>query len=62
MAYTGPLADRIEIRELIETYADAVMWGDEAAWAGVWAEDSFWALPDFPGLEGFTGKAAIVAA
>ncbi len=60
MAYTGPLQDRVEIRELIEIYADAVMRSDEAAWSGVWAEDSFWSLPEFEGLEAFTGRDAIV--
>jgi ketosteroid isomerase-like protein len=61
MAFTGPLADRIEIRELIEAYSDAVMRGDSAAWGRVWAEDAYWALPEFPGHEEFVGRAAIVA-
>lgn len=61
MAYSGPLADRIEIRELIEAYSDAVMRGDVEDWGQVWAEDAFWALPEFPGHEAFHGRAAIIA-
>ncbi len=61
MPYHGPHQDRVEIRELIETYADAVMRGDPVDWASVWADDSYWSLPDFPGLEEFVGKDAIVA-
>ncbi|HZU64709.1 MAG TPA: nuclear transport factor 2 family protein [Novosphingobium sp.] len=61
MPYTGPLEDRILIRELIETYAHGVMTRDAALWGGTWAEDAFWALPEWPDLEGFSGKAAIVA-
>lgn len=60
MAFTGPIADRIEIRELIETYADAVMRGDAEEWGTVWAEDAYWELPEYPGHEGFQGRAAIV--
>jgi len=61
MAYTGPLADRIEIRELIEAYSDAVMRGDAEDWGKVWAEDAYWALPEYPGHEEFIGRDAIVA-
>lgn len=60
MAFTGPLEDRLEIRELIDTYADAVQIRDAEAWGSVWAEDAYWALPEFPKHEGFTGKRAIV--
>lgn len=61
MSFTGPLEDRILIRELIETYAHGVMTRDAALWAGTWAEDASWALPEWPDLGGFEGKAAIVA-
>ena len=61
MAYRGPVQDRLEIRELIEAYSDAVMRGDAEAWAEVWAEDSYWSLPEFPSLEEFIGRAAIVS-
>lgn len=62
MAFTGPLEDRILIRELLDTYAHGVMTRDAELWAGTWAEDAFWALPEFPDLGGYTGKPAIVAA
>ena len=62
MAFTGPLEDRVLIRELMETYACGVMERDEALWAGTWADDAYWALPEFPDLGGFEGKAAIVSA
>jgi len=61
VAFTGPFADRLAIRELIEVYADAVIRRDADLWASVWAEDAWWALPDYPGLEGFRGRDAIRA-
>ncbi|HUD30808.1 MAG TPA: nuclear transport factor 2 family protein [Novosphingobium sp.] len=61
MAFTGPLEDRVLIRELLDTYAHAVMTRDAEAWAATWAEDAYWALPEFPDLGGFSGKAEIVA-
>ena len=62
MAFTGPLEDRILIREVMESYAHGVMTKDAELWASLWAEDAYWALPEFPDLGGFDGKAAIVAA
>lgn len=61
MPFTGPVEDRLAIRELIETYADAVILRDPDLWISVWADDAFWALPDYPGLEGFRGRDAILA-
>jgi len=60
MAFEGPFEDRLAIRELLDTYADAVCRNDVEAWAATWAEDSFWALPDYPDLGEVRGKAAIV--
>ncbi len=60
MVFNGPLEDRILVRELIETYANAVMERDMDAWGAVWAEDAYWALPEYPDLEGFRGRKAIV--
>lgn len=62
MPYTGPLEDRILIRELMETYAHAVMTKDAELWATAWADDAYWALPEFPDLGGFSGKETIVSA
>ncbi len=44
MAYNGPLEDRVAIRELIETYNDAVHRRDADAWADTWTEDAEWDL------------------
>ena len=60
-AFTGPLEDRIAIRELMDTHAHGVMTKDAALWGSIWAEDAYWALPEYPDLGGFQGKAAIVA-
>lgn len=60
MSFTGPFEDRLAIRELIEHYADAVMQRDPEAWGEVWAEDAFWSLPEFKGLEAFNGRENIV--
>ncbi len=61
MAFTGPLEDRIAIRELIDAYADATMLRDAQAWAALWADDARWQLPDFPQYGDTVGKEAIVA-
>lgn len=44
MNFSGPLQDRIAIRETIEAYADAVFRRDADAWAQNWADDSVWNL------------------
>ncbi|GGD33371.1 nuclear transport factor 2 family protein [Croceicoccus pelagius] len=62
MAFTGPLEDRIAIREVMETYAYGVMTKDAEVWAATWADDAYWALPEYPDLGGFEGKKAIVDA
>lgn len=61
MAFSGPFEDRMTIRELMETYAHGVMNRDAEIWGSVWAEDAYWALPEYPDLGGFDGKPAIVA-
>lgn len=61
MPFTGPSEDRLAIRELLETYADAVTRNDPAAWGETWAEDGEWSLPDYPELGTTRGRAAIVA-
>lgn len=61
MSFTGPLSDRVEIRELMESYAHGVMTRDPELWGSMWAEDAYWALPEYKDLGGFTGKPAIVA-
>lgn len=61
MPFTGPLEDRILIRETLDTYAHGVMTRDADLWGSTWADDAYWALPEWPDLGGFDGKEAIVA-
>jgi ketosteroid isomerase-like protein len=61
MPFTGPAEDRLAIRELLETYADAVTRRDAAAWGDTWAEDAEWSLPDYPEIGTTKGRTAIVA-
>jgi uncharacterized protein (TIGR02246 family) len=61
MGFSGPLEDRLAIRELIDAYADATMLRDPQAWGDLWAHDAVWELPDFPQYGDTVGKEAIVA-
>ena len=54
--FTGPIEDRLAIRELHETYGDGVVRFERDTWASVWAEDAQW---DFMGME-LNGREAIV--
>lgn len=45
MISSGPLEDRLAIRELVESYNDAVMRFDGDAWAANWRDDATWHLP-----------------
>jgi ketosteroid isomerase-like protein len=56
MISSGPVEDRLAIRELVESYNDAVMRFDADAWGANWAEDGVWALPQAE----VAGKANIV--
>ena len=62
MPFTGPIEDRLAIRELMDTHAHGVMSQDAELWGSIWAEDAFWDLPEYPDLGGFTGRETIVAA
>lgn len=57
MISSGPLEDRLAIRELIDSYNDAVMRFDGEAWAANWTEDATWTLP---GLGDVNGKKNVV--
>ena len=61
MPFTGPIEDRLAIRELIDTYADATNLRDAELWGSLFAEDARWQLPDFPEYGDTVGRAAIVA-
>ena len=57
MISTGPTEDRLAIRELVESYNDAVMRFDADAWGSNWAPDGVWSLP---GRGEVSGREAIV--
>ena len=50
--------DRLEIRELIDAYSDAINRVDGPAWSACWAEDARWNMRE----KSFSGREAIVAA
>jgi ketosteroid isomerase-like protein len=56
MRSTGSLEDRLAIRELCESYIDAVFRRDAEAWGQHWAEDAAW----FIAGQEVHGRAAIV--
>ncbi|MEM9313645.1 MAG: nuclear transport factor 2 family protein [Pseudomonadota bacterium] len=62
MPFTGPLEDRVAIRELMNTHAHGVMTRDADLWGAIWADDAHWELLDYPDLGGFSGKESIVGA
>jgi len=62
MAFSGPIEDRLAIRELMDIYADAVNQRAAELWGSTWAEGSSWKLPVIPGMENVAGKENIVAA
>ena len=45
MSFTGPLEDRIAIRELHGTYADTAFRSDMAGWLDCWTDDCVWVTP-----------------
>ena len=61
MTFTGPYEDRLAIRELLDTYADAVNRRDAKVWGETWAENAEWSLPDYPEIGTTRGREAIVA-
>jgi ketosteroid isomerase-like protein len=54
MVSSGPIEDRLAIRELVDSYNDAVMRFDGEAWAANWLDDGVWSLP---GMGEVAGKA-----
>lgn len=58
MISRGPIEDRLAIRELVESYNDAVMRRDVEAWAENWDDDGVWSLP---GAGEVRGRGQIVA-
>ena len=58
MLSQGPIEDRLQIRELIDSYNNAVMRFDGETWASNWAEEGVWHLP---GAGDVLGRDAILA-
>ena len=56
---SGPIEDRLAIRELIETFAIAAMRKDSTLWGGTWAEEGSWKIDslDQPAV----GKGNVIA-
>lgn len=52
MISSGPVEDRLAIRELVDSYNDAVMRFDGDAWAANWADDGIWSLPGMGEVKG----------
>lgn len=42
--FSGPIEDRLAIRELHDSYCDAVLRFDADDWGALWAEDAVWSL------------------
>lgn len=42
--FTGPMEDRLAIRELHDSYCDAVLRKDPEDWGALWTEDAVWSL------------------
>jgi ketosteroid isomerase-like protein len=52
MISSGPIEDRLAIRELVDSYNDAVMRFDRDAWAANWTDDAVWSLPGMGDVAG----------
>jgi uncharacterized protein (TIGR02246 family) len=52
MLTQGPIEDKLAIRELVESYNDAVMRFDAEAWGANWADDATWSLPGTTAVKG----------
>jgi ketosteroid isomerase-like protein len=52
MVSSGPVEDRLAIRELVDSYNDAVMRFDGEAWKANWLEDATWSLPGMGDVKG----------
>jgi hypothetical protein len=58
--FSGPLEDRIAIRELMESYADAVNRHDRDLMTSLWAVDGHWDLSHYPELGVVSGRDAVM--
>lgn len=60
MRFEGSVEDRLAIRELCESYGDAVCRHDLKDWRALWIEESEWSHPDVGSLKGLDSIAAAV--
>lgn len=61
MPFTGPMEDRLAIRELMDTYADAICRVDAEDYAGCWADEgAIWSIPWYPDIGTIHGKDKIM--
>ena len=58
MVLNGSCEDRLALRDLLDSYADAVCRHDADGWGATWHPDGEWILP---GFGHFVGRDAIVA-
>jgi uncharacterized protein (TIGR02246 family) len=58
MAFTGPIEDRLAIRDLYSTYTDASSRGDREGWLACFTEDGVWHthLFEVSGRDGLRGQ------
>jgi len=59
MSFIGPIEDRLAIRELVDSYGDAVSRCSAGDWGANWAVDAVWNL-NLPNLPKVEGRKAIV--
>ncbi|MEJ6011466.1 nuclear transport factor 2 family protein [Novosphingobium aquae] len=57
MSFSGPSADRLAIRELLDSYTDAAARMDRGDWLACWTDDATWWTHYFD----VSGKAAIAS-
>jgi hypothetical protein len=60
MPFSGPMEARLEVRELIESYANAVTQRDVTVWSDLWEDDAVWSMPDLGGGVTLRTKTTIV--
>lgn len=55
--FNGPIEDRLAVRELLDSYSDAVIRCDQMLWSSCWAMNASWC----PGSRIIVGRDAIVS-
>lgn len=62
MPFTGPFEDRLMIRELIDSYSDAISRVDADDYAQCWADEgAIWSIPWYPAIGTIEGKGNILS-